>query len=116
MTELISKKRVTAVLFLLFIFLYAGINAKKELPILKETLETSIEEGDDPAELIASVDTSINENVKYRYNFIDAYGLIQKFLDKMKKTILKWSKIRKENYIIPTLPKSRTIRKICPRA
>ena len=40
MTELISKKRVTAVLFLLFIFLYAGINAKKELPILKETLET----------------------------------------------------------------------------
>ena len=81
MTELISKKRVTAVLFLLFIFLYAGINAKKELPILKETVKTSIEEGDDPAELIASVDTSINENVKYRYNFIDAYGLIQKFLD-----------------------------------
>ena len=43
---------------------------------------SSIEEGDDPAELIASVDTSINENVKYRYNFIDAYGVIQKVLDK----------------------------------
>ncbi len=82
MTELISKKRVTAVLFLLFIFIYAGINAKKELPILKETVETSVEAGEDPSGMIASLDTAINENVKYRYNFIDAYGLIQKFLDK----------------------------------
>lgn len=82
MTELIKKKRVTAVLFLLFIFVYAGINAKKELPILKETVETSIEEGESPSEMITSLDTAINENVKYRYNFIDGYGLIQKFLDK----------------------------------
>ena len=82
MKKLISKKKVTAVLFLLFIFIYAGINARKELPILKETVKTSIEEGDDPAGVISSLDASINENVKYRYNFIDVYGLIQKFLDK----------------------------------
>ena len=82
MKKLISKKKVTAVLFLLFIFIYAGINARKELPILKETVKTSIEEGDDPAGMISSLDGSINENVKDRYNFIDAYGLIQKFLEK----------------------------------
>lgn len=82
MNKLISKKRVTAVLFLLFIFVYAFFNAKKELPILKETVGEAIKQGNESSEVIASVEAAVDENVLCRYGFIDAYGLIQKFLDK----------------------------------
>ena len=82
MKELISKKRITAFLFLLLIFGYGILNAKKELPLLKDAVVSGWEEKQKPAELIASIDSTINENVAYRYPFIDGYGLIQKLLDK----------------------------------
>ena len=82
MERLLAKKRMTAVIFLLFIFFYAGFNIKKEFPILVDKIEELREEERSMSEMISEIETTINENVYGRYQFIDAYGYIQKALDK----------------------------------
>lgn len=82
MERLLAKKRMTAVIFLLFIFFYAGFNIKKEFPILVDKIEELREEESSMSEMISEIETTINENVYGRYQFIDAYGYIQKALDK----------------------------------
>lgn len=82
MERLLAKKRITAVLFLLFIFIYGGFNMKKEIPILVEKIKEGKKEKVSASEMISDIEHTIDENVYARYTFIDAYGYIQKVLDK----------------------------------
>ena len=82
MERLLAKKRITAVLFLLFIFIYGGFNVKKEIPILVEKIKEEKKEKVSASEMISDIEHTIDENVYARYTFIDAYGYIQKVLDK----------------------------------
>lgn len=82
MEKLLGKKKITTLLFLAFLFGYAILNAKKELPILKETIENWYESGGTATELVAQVNSAIDENVVEKYSFIDAYGYMQLILGK----------------------------------
>ena len=82
MKKLLWKKRITTVLFLVFIFIFSIINARKELPILVENIQTFDFKEFGINDLISQINTTINENVAGRYGFIDAYGYMQKVLDK----------------------------------
>lgn len=82
MERLLGKKKITALLFLAFLFGFAVLNARKELPILQDTLTSWRESGGTPAELIAQIGSAIDENVVEKYTFIDAYGYIQLILGK----------------------------------
>lgn len=82
MERLLGKKKITALLFLAFLFGFAVLNAKKELPILQDALTNWRESGGTPAELIAQIGSAIDENVAEKYTFIDAYGYIQLILGK----------------------------------
>ena len=82
MKKLLWKKRITTVLFLVFIFIFSIINARKELPILVEKIQTFDFKEFGINDLISQINTTINENVAGRYGFIDAYGYMQKILDK----------------------------------
>lgn len=82
MEKLLGKKKITTLLFLAFLFGYAILNAKKELPILKETIENWYESRGTATELVAQVNSAIDENVVEKYSFIDAYGYMQLILGK----------------------------------
>lgn len=82
MERLLGKKKITTLLFLAFLFGYAILNAKKELPILKETIESWYAGGGTATELVSQVNTAIDENVVEKYSFIDAYGYLQLILGK----------------------------------
>lgn len=82
MEKLLGKKKITSVLFLVFLFVFAILNAKKELPILKETLQNWYENDQTPSGLVGQVNSAIDENVVGRYYFIDAYGYMQLVLGK----------------------------------
>lgn len=82
MERLLGKKKITALLFLAFLFVFAILNAKKEIPILKETIESWYQNGGTVTELVAQVNSAIDENVVEKYSFIDAYGYLQLLLGK----------------------------------
>lgn len=82
MERLLGKKKITTLLFLAFLFGYAILNAKKELPILRETIESWYAGGGTATELVSQVNTAIDENVVEKYSFIDAYGYLQLVLGK----------------------------------
>ena len=63
MERLLGKKKITTLLFLAFLFGYAILNAGKELPILKETIENWYAGGGTVTELLSQVNTAIDENV-----------------------------------------------------
>lgn len=81
MERLLGKKRWTALLFFILLFAYAFVNAKKELPVLIETI-TSFDSDLSASEKINQIDSSINENAMERYAFVDAYGYLQRLLNK----------------------------------
>lgn len=82
MERLLGKKKITTLLFLAFLFGYAILNARKEIPILKETIENWCESDGTPTELVSQVNSAIDENVVEKYAFIDAYGYMQLILGK----------------------------------
>lgn len=82
MERLLGKKKITTLLFLAFLFGYAILNARKEIPVLKETIESWYESGGTPTELVSQVNAAIDENVVEKYTFIDAYGYMQLLLGK----------------------------------
>ena len=63
MERLLAKKRITAVLFLLFIFIYGGFNMKKEIPILVEKIKEGKKEKVSASEMISDIEHTIDENV-----------------------------------------------------
>ncbi len=81
MEKLKGKKIVTMILFLMCIFLYSVINIKKELPVLKETME-NLDFTTGFNNQIHSLESAINDNVAGKYYFIDAYGYMQRLLGK----------------------------------
>ena len=81
MEKLKGKKIVTMILFLMCIFLYAVINLKEELPILKETL-ANLDRSQELSGQIGAVESAVNDNVAGKYYFIDAYGYVQRLLGK----------------------------------
>lgn len=82
MKRLLHKKYVTAMMFLMFLFLYSIMNVQKELPLLVDKIKTLAEDGATLKESITGIETVINENVAGRYYFIDGYGYVQRILDK----------------------------------
>ena len=81
MEKLKGKKIVTMILFLMCIFLYSVINIKKELPVLKETME-NLDFTTGFNNQIHSLESAINDNVAVMYYFIYAYGYIKLLLGK----------------------------------
>ena len=69
MERLLGKKRWTALLFFILLFAYAFVNAKKELPVLIETI-TSFDSDLSASEKINQIDSTINENAMERYAFV----------------------------------------------
>lgn len=82
LTRLIEKKRMTAFLFVLFLLVFSAVNMRKELPILGQAVKEWWDGGGDLGELVAGVNSAIEENVFGRYGFIDAYGYLQLLLGK----------------------------------
>ncbi len=82
MERLLGKKKITTLLFLAFLFGYAILNARKEIPVLKETIAGWYESDGTPTELVSQVNAAIDENVVGKYAFIDAYGYMQLLLGK----------------------------------
>lgn len=82
MERLLGKKKITTLLFLAFLFGYAILNARKEIPVLKETIAGWYESDGTPTELVSQVNAAIDENVVEKYAFIDAYGYMQLLLGK----------------------------------
>ena len=82
MERLLGKKKITTLLFLAFLFGYAILNARKEIPVLKETIAGWYESDGTPTELVSQVNAVIDENVVEKYAFIDAYGYMQLLLGK----------------------------------
>lgn len=82
MIKLLKKKQITTLLFLCFLFGYSIINARKELPVLVDTVREFDWEGESLSGFVSAVDSAINENAAGRYGFIDAFGYMQKVLDK----------------------------------
>lgn len=82
MERLLGKKKITTLLFLAFLFGYAILNARKEIPVLKETIAGWYESDGTPTELVSQVNAAIDENVVEKYTFIDAYGYMQLLLGK----------------------------------
>ena len=81
MERLKTKKTVTAVLFVMILFLYAIINGKKEIPIVADMISEQ-DAHMSMADRISQIDTAITENAIGRYGFIDVYGYIQRVLGK----------------------------------
>ena len=62
MERLLGKKKITTLLFLAFLFGYAILNARKEIPVLKETIAGWYESDGTPTELVSQVNAAIDEN------------------------------------------------------
>ena len=77
------KKRIFALIFLIVIFSFSGINFLKSYqPIEEEIIEKLNVEKYAPSETVALIEATINENLLGRVNFIETYGFIQVLLDK----------------------------------
>ncbi len=83
--KLLKKKRMTALLFVFFLFAFSAANIRKELPFLwqavvewygKETGEKEREE------LAADINDAVTEYVAGKHGFVDAYGYVQLLLGK----------------------------------
>ncbi len=83
--KLLKKKRMTALLFVFFLFAFSAANMRKELPFLwqavvewygKETGEKEREE------LAADINDAVTEYVAGKHGFVDAYGYVQLLLGK----------------------------------
>lgn len=82
MEAIIKKKRVTAVLFLLVVFLGAVLNWKAEGNLLMEYFKTTETDLKNLSAYVSGLEAEINENFYARYDFINAYGYLQKVLGK----------------------------------
>ncbi|MFA9466958.1 MAG: hypothetical protein ACERKN_22115 [Velocimicrobium sp.] len=82
MRKFYGKKIVTAVLFLIFLFSFSFYNTQQALPKIKETVRTALEEKSQPGDIISLVEAVINDKVYDKYIFIEAYGYLQKLMDK----------------------------------
>ncbi len=85
MEKLTGKKRVTMFFFLMCIFVYAVINGKKEFPVLEETFG-NMDRTQSLSGQIQAVESVLNENVAGKYDFIDAYGYVQRLLGKQEES------------------------------
>ncbi len=70
------KKNIYAVLFLLVLFGFSGLNLMHSYPLVKE----SMEEMEHPQ--IADLESSLTDNLLGKMNFIESYGFVQVLLDK----------------------------------
>lgn len=83
MSQYILKKRLFAVVFLAVIFGFSAVNFMHSYEALKEEVSKLTEAGTGiTADKVASLEDTITGNLYGRMNFIEAYGYIQKLLDK----------------------------------
>ncbi len=79
MKRYIIKKRIFAVVFLIVTFLFSIANFSHGY----ETFKTFfVSYDDEPEKLTVKLESTINENLYGKMNFIETYGLIQVLLDK----------------------------------
>ncbi|BBF45461.1 membrane protein [Lachnospiraceae bacterium KM106-2] len=82
MKYLLRKKKITAICFLIFLAVFSIGNAVKELGKVTDTLKSETISVTSLGDTISKVESSINENMLGRYHFIEAFGYVQKLLDK----------------------------------
>ena len=80
MRKFFIKKRVTAVLFIIILYIFSICNIYKNYSNIKEDMKNDSVK--DVTTLISSFDNSVNENIIGKYNFIEAYGALNVLLDK----------------------------------
>lgn len=85
MKSFFAKKIVTAVLFIIMLFSLSFLNLKTAGPALKEDLTNFLKGSANQTSLskfAASLDSTAEDKVYGKYAYIEAYGYIQKLLDK----------------------------------
>lgn len=72
------KKYIFSILFLLTVFVFAGVNFRHAYPELKAYIEKG--EWQDISECVRGMESVINDNVYRKYAWIEAYGFTEKVL------------------------------------
>lgn len=80
MNRLFIKKLITTVFFLVILFGFSFVNIFTNYNVIKLSVEKK--EGVLLKEYISGIENTINENVYGKYKLIEAYGYIQKLMDK----------------------------------
>ncbi len=80
MKRLLIKKLITTIFFLVILFGFSFINIFTNYNVIKSAVEKK--EGVPLKEYIIGVENTINENIYGKYKLIEAYGYIQKLMDK----------------------------------
>ncbi|MCY6957284.1 DHHW family protein [Clostridium brassicae] len=80
MNRLFIKKFITAVLFLIFLFIFSFLNIRANYKTIKLAVEKT--ESSSLKEYILNIEHNVNENIYGKYKFIEAYGYVQKLMDK----------------------------------
>ncbi|WMJ79268.1 DHHW family protein [Clostridium sp. MB40-C1] len=80
MNRLFIKKIITAGLFLVFLFVFSFLNISKNYQPIKAAVKKT--EVSSLKEYISNIEYNVNENIYGKYKFVEAYGYIQKLMDK----------------------------------
>ena len=95
MRRLIIKKEITSIVFIIMLFVLAGINLYHTLPYLKNVDVSKVENLNNVRTLVSNYESTITENIFGRYSFIEGYGLWNLVLNK--KEINGFSHIKDDN-------------------
>ncbi|MDO5521038.1 MAG: DHHW family protein [bacterium] len=82
MDRFFIKKAVTATVFTSVLFAGFILNMRNSYQQLKNNVSSDLKEGKSVTELIETVDATINENTFAKYPCIEAYGYVQRLLNK----------------------------------
>ena len=83
MTRYLLRKRIFAVVFLVTIFCFSILNFVHSYEPLKEKLIEIVNAKEEfSVKRVVELETTITDNLYGRMNYIEAYGYIQKLLDK----------------------------------
>lgn len=77
-----KKNFMAAILFIIFIFIFSGLNLFVSYKPIVECLNNAKTSNSSMRDTIKDLETTINENVFERYKFIDGYGYIQRLMGK----------------------------------
>ena len=82
MKKHIIKKNITSFIFIIMLFVFAGLNFRHTWPKLKNIDLSSVKDISQLQSAVDEAETIIDDNVYQKYAFIEAYGLWHLILDK----------------------------------
>lgn len=82
MERFFKKKLITAIMFILFLFVFAIANFINTYKAVKENYSNDEEKIETANDKIKDIEVIVNENVLKKYAFIESYGYLQKLMIK----------------------------------